>query len=507
MMSNSTDSKARLGNCITILIPARKYIMNVAWTEEKPMPAIELFACRLLILFEKITPLELREFFGLSEREEDELLNSLEDKRLANLDQQGYLVPSPLLKSQVGNDDGIPMLVKYNEQTEHVVLDAFELTVRKEQRLSRLMFGLPELPMPQSLTGMDKIIEEFSRQFRSHLEITRHNEHERQRTQLYKVMSCSANEVLQLAVDIEFTYQPAKGEPKQWIRSVERLGQYQSRPLSSNLEAHIADFLGSNYIADKGTDAETYCRLAEDHVLKDFANGFHVDYSRWMAARDESKTGYGSSDTRAVFGPLYLPDNRRDALQWIKKALYESREFTDLKALWLPSNVPFWGANSEDIERFVQDLKNILEQKDSDAKISILHQGGIWDVRPYLKDIFPCGLFTPLDLDRLELFIIPNVFGLIQYHGQPNADSGVSLPIGYMTREACRIRQLELLFKSRIGDVNNLKCTWPVHKGINSPACAMALLPNSWINSPTLRDATRPILSLKSTNEINLDSN
>ncbi|MDE1496922.1 hypothetical protein KKJ25_18820 [Xenorhabdus bovienii] len=498
MIPHSTETNARIGNRITILIPARKYIMNVAWTEEKPMPAIELFACRLLILFERILPLELREFFGLSEREEEELLNSLEDKRLAALDHQGYLVPSPLLKSQVGDGDGVPMLVKYNEQTEHVVLDAFALTVRKEQRLSRLMFGLPELAMPESVKGlgMDKIIEEFGRQFRSYLEITRNNEHERQRTQLYKVMGCSANEVLQLAVDIEFAYQQAKGEPKQLIRSVERLGPNQSRPLSSKLEAHIADFLGSNYIEEKGTDAETYCQLADDHILKSFVNGYRVDYSRWMLARDESKTGYGSPDTRGVFGPLYLIENRRDALQWIRKTLHKHDDVTELKALWMPSNVPFWGANSEDIDRFVQALKNILEQKDSDAKVSLIHQGTKWDVRQYLINIFPYGLSTPLELDRLELFVIPGIFGLIQYHGQPNTDSGVSLPIGYMTKDPERIRSLELLFKSRIGDLSNLNSTWGTSRESKSPATEQDLLPQNWLTSPTTRCATRSVLSL-----------
>ncbi|EGR3116618.1 hypothetical protein DNH24_24265, partial [Vibrio parahaemolyticus] len=180
--------------------------MNVAWTEEKPMPAIELFACRLLVLFERMSPFELGEFFGLSEREEEVLLSSLEDKRLATLDNQGYLMPSPLLLSQAGQGEGAPMLVKYNEQTEHVVFDVFALTVRKEQRLGRLMFGLPELSMPESSKdlGMDIIIEEFGRQFRSYLEISRHNEHERQRTQLYKVMGGSPSDLLQLPVDIEF---------------------------------------------------------------------------------------------------------------------------------------------------------------------------------------------------------------------------------------------------------------------------------------------------------------
>jgi len=494
----SIEIKARIGNRITILIPARKYIMNLAWTEERPMPAIELFACRLLILFERMLPLELREFFGLSEREEDELINSLEDKRLATLDNQGYLVPSPLLKGQVGDGDGVPMLVKYNEQTEHVVFDALALTVRKEQRMNRLMFGLPELAMPDSLKGlgMDNVIEEFGRQFRSYLEITRNNEHERQRTQLYKVMGCSTSEVLQLAVDIEFTYLRADGEPKQVIQSVERLGPNQSRPLNSKLEAHIADFLGSNFIEDKGVDAESYCKLADDHALKPFVKGYKIDYSGWMRARDESKTGYGSPDTRGIFGPMYLTENRREAFQWIRKAIHENDNVTELKALWMPSNVPFWGANSEDLDRFIQSLKTTLEQRDSDAKIALIHQGNKWGVRPYLKNIFPCGLSTAFELDRIELFIIPGVLGFIQYHGQPNTDSGISLPIGYITKDPERIKFLELFFKSRLGELSNLNVTWGFNGDSKFPATKQDILPTNWLISPTTRYATRPILSI-----------
>lgn len=495
MNSSSIEVKPRIGNRISILIPARKYIMNVAWTEEKPMPAIELFACRLLILFERLSPAELREFFGLSEREEEELLESLADKRLASMDQQGYLVPSPLLTSQ---KDGVPMLVRYTEQTEHVVLDSFALTVRKEQKLSRLMYGLPELPMPNSSKdiGVDKIIEEFSRQFRSYLEVTRHNEYERQRTQLYKVMGCTASEVLLLPVDIEFNYMPTKGEPKQWVRSLERLGSSQNRPLSSELESHIADFLGSNIIEEKGTNAETYCRLVNDSVLKNFVDGYRVDYSAWMTARDNSKTGYGSSDTRGVFGPLYLLENRREALIWIRNTLRELTDDIDLKALWMPSNVPFWGANSDDIDRFVQDLKNILEQNDINAKISLIHHGNNWDAPKNLKNIFPYGLSDPLHLDRVELFVIPGIFALVQYHGQPNSDSGISVPIGYMTREIERINQIELLFKSRLSDLNKLKITWGNNGDNKSNIVTQDLLPQNWLNNKISRKSTRAILSL-----------
>lgn len=500
MITHTTDTKTRLGNKITILIPARKYIMNVAWTEEKPMPAIELFACRLLVLFERMSPFELREFFGLSEREEEELLNSLEDKRLATLNSQGYLIPSPLLLSQAGQGDGAPMLVKYNEQTEHVVFDVFALTVRKEQRLGRLMFGLPELSMPEGSKdlGIEIVIEEFGRQFRSYLEITRHNEHERQRTQLYKVMGGSPSDLLQLPVDIEFTYQYAQGEPKQWIRSVERLGSNQTRPLSSELESHIADFLGSNYIHESGSDAETYCQLAKDDVLQRFAKGYQIDYSEWMLAREERKTGYGSPDTRGAFGPIYLYENRREAIQLVRKALRFHEDTTDLKALWIPANVPFWGANSEDLDRFVQELKNVLESKSENSKIILVHQGEHWNVRSNLRNIFPFGFSTPIEHDRIELLVVPGVFALVQYHGQPNTDSGVSVPIGYMTTEPERIEHLEKVFRSKIGDFKHLKVSWPSFMKTNESLVSQGLIPNTWTDKALFRKANRnrPILGL-----------
>lgn len=215
-----------------------------------------------------------------------------------------------------------------------------------------------------------------------------------------------------------------------------------------------------------------------------------------MLARDESKTGYGSPDTRGVFGPLYLIENRSDILQWIRKILHEHDDVTELKALWMPSNVPFWGANSEDIDRFVQGLKKILEQKDNDAKVSLIHQGTKWDVKQYLKNIFPYGLSTPLELDRLELFLVPGIFGVIQYHGQPNTDSGVSLPIGYMTKDPKRIKSLELLFQSRIGDLSNLNSSWG-YFGESKPSLKeQNLLPQNWLTNPVIRCVTRPILSL-----------
>jgi hypothetical protein len=43
----------------------------------------------------------------------------------------------------------------------------------------------------------------------------------------------------------------------------------------------------------------------------------------------------------------------------------------------------------------------------------------------------------------LEILLIPDVIALVQYHGQPNSDSALTLPIGYITVEPERLELLK----------------------------------------------------------------
>ena len=68
---------------------------------------------------------------------------------------------------------------------------------------------------------------------------------------------------------------------------------------------------------------------------------------------------------------------------------------------------------------------------------------------------------TSNNLDRIEIFLVPGVFGVVQYHGYPNSNSGVSVPIGYATVDINRLELLEKLLKSRLGNTSKLKTSWP----------------------------------------------
>ncbi|MGD6736141.1 hypothetical protein ACP5PY_07060, partial [Photobacterium leiognathi subsp. mandapamensis] len=452
-------SEPRLGNVITLLIPARSYKINCAWTKEKLMPGIEQFACRLLLIFDQLYPSELQSYFGLNDREREVLLDSLLANRLINVNPEGHVEASSFLRKHAASNEGKPSLVKYQEQTEDVAFDLLTLSVCKPQQHRRLTSGLPEL-LPRDKLDVDisSITEAFSTQFRHHLMLSRNNDYERQRTQLYKVMGCSSNEMVQIPVDVEVSYNAVPNSaPQKFTRSYERIGNNRI-PLANELEAHIADFLGEQSLSESGLNCTEYCHLVHDPVLENFSDGYQFDYSGWLEAREKRNTGYGCNLTFGMLGAVYLPDNAKRFINVLKDTLRLQENSIIPKAIWYSSDVPLWGANSSQLARFNRDLGDVLD-KNSEAegsRVTLLHSGKN-SGESRLKRKQHLGRFangvslsSEAKFDRFELLLIPGVIGIVQYHGQPHIDSALTLPIGYVTTDPERLQLLEQLLVNRV---------------------------------------------------------
>ncbi|MBN3064893.1 hypothetical protein H5A21_12555 [Pectobacterium aquaticum] len=453
-------SEPRLGNLITVLLPARTYKINCALTTEKLMPGIEQFACRLLLIFDQLYPSELQNYFGLTDREREVLLDGLLANRLININPDGHIEASSFLRKHAASNGGKPSLVKYQERTEEVAFDLLTLSICKPQPNRRFTSGLPEL-LPRHQIGGDAtaVTEAFSSQFHHHLLLSRNSDYERQRTRLYKIMGCSSHEMVQLPIEIEVSYDASAGscEPQKFTRSYEYLGNTRL-PLSNELEAHIADFLGEHKLDEFGIDCEDFCKLTNDKVLLQFASGYKFDYSSWIEAREQRKTGYGISLTTGMLGAVYLPHNSKLFISMLHDALRNYVGKTTLKALWYSSKVPLWGANGSQLSRFNRDLGDILGNYADDkiARISLLHpSANESEKRQERKQHFGrfptgIGMTSEAKFDRVEILLIPDVIGLVQYHGQPNADSALTLPIGYITVEPDRLELLKNLMIKRV---------------------------------------------------------
>ncbi|TMO99738.1 hypothetical protein CWC14_04075 [Pseudoalteromonas sp. S3260] len=496
---NSSDM--RIGNQITVLVPANKYEFNCAWTEEKLLPALELFTCKLLLILEKISPNEISSYFGLNTREIDQLINNLMSNKLISLDSEGLLIPTSMLKQQTSKGDEVT-LTNYVERNETAIFDSFTHSIRKDRGFNYRLLGLPELPVDSKKTAqLEDAISHFSAQYKTHLNLSRRTEKEVNRTKLYKVVSAINRGIIQFPVDIEFHYAPSdmgQLEVKRITRASEYINNTLQLPLSTQLEAHIADYLGSIPRSEEGITAEEYCTLVKDEVLKQFVTGNNIDYSGWLNAREDRKTGYGNQLTKSIFGPVYIDKNYVTLMRMLNESLHangDSNAETFLKAYWLASNVSLWGANSHSLISFCDKIKKTLIKYDDSADLIMVHHGKTtWDdkeFREFHKNHTSFGLMTSNELDRLEVFLIPNILGVVQYHGYPNSKSGVSVPIGYATVDSDRLKLLENLLNSRIGGSSELKVSWPKKAEISK----LMMPDREQKNTSPL--SNRPILSLK----------
>lgn len=458
--------ESRLGNVISLLIPVRPYIMHCAWTQEVPLPAIEEFTCRLLILLDEVLPGDIRDYFGLSHRECEILIEGLVQNRLAMYTDSGHLAPSSILRTKSqGSPDGLPSLTRYEERVETPLFDLLTLSIIAPRKQRRYRFGLPHLNVSNEYKsiGQREVIEAFGQQYHAYLELQQRSEREIRKSRLYKISSCEAGDVDQVAIDISISLESTPSGPIRVIKTAEDKANSR-RPLTIDMEAKISDYLNELHIPEHGVSFATYCELVNDEVLARHILRGTLDFNAWLNARRENKTGYGTRLTQAMIGPIYLEKNRRLIESFIRdQARFWSEDATHT-ALWLASSVPLWAANGQLLSDFVYRIEPLLSaSREGTGHICALLHKELRDNHSTFWSRIPNGIEfagAPLE-DRMEIFLIPGQLAVVQYHCQPSTDSAITVPIGYITVEGERLARIESLLKARLSDRRPPKLRWP----------------------------------------------
>ena len=118
---------------------------------------------------------------------------------------------------------------------------------------------------------------------------------------------------VQLPIEIEVSYGVSAGsiEPQKFTRSYEYLGNTRL-PLSKRAGSSYRRILGEHKLDEFGIDCEDFCKLANDSkCCYNLLNGYKFNYSGWIEAREQRKTGYGTSLTTGMLGLFILPHNSK----------------------------------------------------------------------------------------------------------------------------------------------------------------------------------------------------
>ena len=443
--------EGRLSNVVSLLIPVRPYHIHCAWTQEVPLPAIEEYACRLLVLLDKVLPGDIRQFFGLNTHECDILLESLISNRLAVINDQGFIAPSEVLRTTTESKNGVmPTITKYEERVERPVFDLLTLGIVTARKQRYIATGLPTLVATDEFKRADKqaVMEAFQRQYRAYLEESRKKELEIHRTWLYKISSCMAGDIDQICVDVSISLEPSETGQLRMTKSTDSKSS-NGTPISIEMDAKISDFLLSIERPEQLPSLTRYCEMFNDTVLEGFIKNNRLDFNAWLIARSEKKTGYGTPMTQAIIGPIYLPTNRRRIENFLREQSLQWGENQTFNALWLGSSAKLWGANSGLLFDFLEKIESELSgTRDLRGNISAIVHSDRGMISSSFKNVL---MFDGNKLENsAEIFIVPDQFAVVQYHCQPKTDSTITVPIGYMTRDPQRIQLIDNELKARL---------------------------------------------------------
>ncbi|MBC3227476.1 hypothetical protein [Serratia fonticola] len=464
-------SGLRLCNTISLLVPAQTYYINCGWTKEISLPVIEEYTCRLLLVLQEVLPGEIQEYFGLSKREVEVLVDTLIHNKLAVYNNNGHIAPSPMLLDRTrGNPNISASLTKYEECIEEPVIELLTLSVMPKFRYNSSRFGLYEIPIPSEHKNISKnlISELFGSQYRAYLDSGHQRERDSKHKRLYKVGSCEIGKPVQIPVDIDIWLMPSPAGDVQVIkRASEKIGNIRQRPLSIDLESRISDYLSVMSLPTSGMTLSEFCNYFEDRVLYRYIDERGFDINRWLIEHNQRKTGYDDPQTRAMIGPIYGHNNRTTITRTLQELAKEWQEGAIHNAFWLSSSVPLWAANSSLLTDFCSKISSNLseERKTQGCIIALLpadDRNDIHRLRRIYHTRIPNGLgFKGQDLqDRVELFFIPGQLAVIQYHIQPSQESAVTVPIGYLTTNPGRLKKIEHFLNSRLQNRGNPTELW-----------------------------------------------
>ncbi|MBO0408870.1 hypothetical protein [Aeromonas hydrophila] len=451
----------RICNTISLLLPAYQYQINCAWTKEVSLPAVEEFTCRLLLALQEVLPGEIREYFGLSKRECDVLIETLIRNKLAVHTNDGHLAPASMLIDRTkGNSSVSPSLTKYEEKVERPIFELLTKTIMPSNPYNRTQWGLPQIPVPleNKSWSVQAVADAFGDQYRAFLDFSKLPEAETRKTRLYKVGTCDLAAPVNIQVDLEIGLLPTQAGNVEIIKRVaEKVGGTRQRPLSMDLEAKISDYLNSLKMPKEGMSPQEYCQEFNDIVLARYLDDRGLDINTWLIDHKDRKTGYGTQETRAMIGPLYDNNNRITLGRMLEDLSKDWSEGTTHSALWLSSSVPLWAANGMLLSEFCRKTSEKLsEAPNAKGKITAIlsfdDKKEFGQLRSTYHNRIPNGIaFKGSDLqDRFEIFLVPGQLAVVQYHFQPSDDSGATVPIGYITCDPIRVAKIDTFLNSRL---------------------------------------------------------
>jgi hypothetical protein len=423
-----------------VLLPCRLYTIDHKVTEVGRVSLTAEFLLRLLKSVDGMNESDVAAFFGFDHRDMSFVLNEVDTHGYVDR-KDGKLWLTAVGQALFRDASPYPEIYEIEERRETVAFDLIALAPQERGSLELFELRLPELKLrdPDIASSATTRIPKAFRIFYPEI-VSRRDPAAAAKRSLYSVDDVTPKDRFSSVVRISVVCRaarPSAAEPdlSDWRSDHERDDR-------AAVTESAARFVESLNVSRRADDRDAYQLLFDiaPEYLKDFArrDGFSVDrYFREALTREGDVRI--DRPTVSIVGSLLTRDNSRRLFDIADYGLRQAlRPPTCL--LWLPPQLPCWGATSAlpaflgQIRTRVGALTGVATQE-TDIQIVALVAG-----RPpkYIEAAFDRVAST--DSTRippaLELLVIPRTLAAVVVHTPIGASNGAAVPIGIASFDA-----------------------------------------------------------------------
>jgi hypothetical protein len=421
---------------VTFAIPAQKFAVTCAISTQETLPVVTEFSIRMIHACGTMSPEQLQDFFGFTEKETAAVIGTLLDERLVRWDDDQLGLTPQALALFLESVDNVPRCFRIQEWSGDVYFELISLSPIKRSRGSGRSRALIDLrPADRERESRTKYWAE--RAFQEHFRTICRKE----RAEIYKISEMEPSERLSVPLSVTFSISlDGRAELRRSLSDV-------------TLEERI-DF--SNAISDelaKGTKKNNdglqplLNRFQIDMPIEWSTDGI-LDLPKYLDSTHVLGKNPIGEETKPLIGALYLPENRKTITDTIRL----QREINETAGhgptlntpiCWVAPDVSFWGRTTaarafiREIERATKPapLQNPEESEEVPAVRTLLPLGRLPDQRSRIayRTAIPGAIDLGADnLDgKVEVFWVPETFVIVLYHY--HLDGSIPIPIGFMS--------------------------------------------------------------------------
>ncbi|MFW0758571.1 hypothetical protein ACN1C3_28290 [Pseudomonas sp. H11T01] len=504
---------------ITFAIPAQSFGISCAISAEETLPVVTEFALRIAYVCGSLSPAQIQDFFGFSNKEVDAVIQALLSERLIKWNEEHLELTNYALTRFQDSSDNLPRFFKIQDWSAEVVFDliSFSPAARPSRiRRVRSQVELATRNFDKQSRTLQFAEQSFQQNFRQICT--------KEKAEIYKISAIDPGE--RFSIPLSCTFHLDLDGQMSVVRSID------DKSFGSRLEISesITDAL-ANQERGSNESLREFIRIFDDKLLGRYVSDDTFDLRRYVQQIHLTKLGgYDDDRVMPLLGALHLPSNTELLLDRIQAELKraDQAESEDLDvcedpedrdgkvkpklnwdALWCAPKSTLW-ARSRSARQLAQKLDRSLMPHSDGASpqrgglrvLLPVEQGAPRERLATYVDQFPrlyAGKFSLME-GNLEVLLIPGclVCALFHFH---LAHQSITIPIGFLSSHPDHLRTITALLSRQISMRPDTISVMKEEGGSAAVQDLLALVDrlsnSSEVVTPTR--SGRPLLSLKKT--------